>query len=141
MSETKAIFIKSHCNDCLQSTNHDLIAQRIRELAEEDDDGNLVYGEKMVYDFVQCRGCENVSLRRTYTWSGGPDVTTDYFPPAVSRKQPKWLSKLGFYYGAVQVQIRELLHEVYSAIFSGNNRFSVDGNPGDCGRGPHGQVG
>lgn len=122
--------IKSYCNDCLQITNHDLIANRHRTWDITATDGIPVDVESMDYDFLQCCGCENVSLRRTYRCPPGYDEERiDYFPPAVSRRKPKWLSELLSFvdYKEPKMQIRELMSEVYSALFSGNNRLVMMG--------------
>lgn len=120
--------IKSHCNRCLAETNHDVLHRCKRESHEEDDEGNLVFRETFTYELVSCRGCENVSLRRTYSSSAQPDVDVDYFPPAVSRKQPQWLSGLCFFWDHPQSDIEALFREVYSALYAGSNRLALMGS-------------
>ncbi|MGD0388938.1 MAG: DUF4145 domain-containing protein [Tepidisphaeraceae bacterium] len=120
--------VKSYCNDCLQTTNHDLVGQRERVWINEDDEGVPVFEEKMVYELVQCRGCENVSLKRTYSNSSDQTIDVDYFPPAVSRRRPRWFSDLGFMaFAGPKAEIRGLLSEIYSAMFSGNMRLALMG--------------
>jgi hypothetical protein len=93
-----------------------------------DEEGVPLYDERMVYELLQCRGCENVSLRRTYTHSGIGDSDVDHFPPSVSRRRPTWFQSLGFLaFGGPKYEIRSLLHEVYSATFSGNRRLALMG--------------
>jgi Domain of unknown function (DUF4145) len=124
---TKPPTIKAHCNDCLSETNHDVIARRKREWIDRDDQGNPVFGETMIYELVQCRGCENISLKRTYWRSDEEGRKVDYFPPAVSRRKPKWGEGFGWIFGRAQTEISTLFDEVYSAMFSGNNRLALMG--------------
>src|SRR4051812_2069419 len=105
MGEVAPALIKSHCNECLQSTSHELIARRVRELTEQDQEGNFMYGERMIFELVQCRGCENISLRRTYYHSGMEEESLDYFPPAISRRKPNWLMHFHFLSGAVRAEL------------------------------------
>jgi hypothetical protein len=121
--------IKAYRNVCLNETHHDVIAKRERRWEEDDGEGNFAYAETMLYEFIQCRGCENICLRRTYDHTGLPDVDVDYFPPAVFRPTPKWLSNPPFLLvlsGPV-AEIKSLLREVYSALHSGNNRLALMG--------------
>lgn len=126
--ETTGKTTKSYCNECLQETNHDLIATRHRRWVETDSDGTPVGDETTDYDFVQCRGCENVSLRRRHIGLGEREESVDYFPPAVSRRLPAWLSGVSFFdWDGPKMRIRELLREVYSALYSGSNRLAMMG--------------
>lgn len=129
MAKKSGSIIKSYCNECLQETNHDLIDSRHRNWLHTDDEGVPHAEEAMQYEFVQCRGCECVSLRRTYTSTfseDGPEI--DYFPPAVSRRTPEWMSGLRmFALGGPKNEVRQLLKEVYSAMFSGNSRLALMG--------------
>jgi Domain of unknown function (DUF4145) len=119
---------KSYCNRCRQHTAHDLIAQRTLNIEERDEDGVPMYQELNVYDFVQCRGCESVSMRccTSGPWSNGGEIK--YFPPAALRRLPDWLMTTVFLVlkGPKQ-EIRSLLVEVYSAMFSGNSRLALIG--------------
>lgn len=123
--------IKSHCNECLQQTNHDVLAHQKREWPELDDTGNCVNYEAMTYFFVQCRGCESVSLRRVWEASYAEENSVDYFPPAVSRARPTWMSGIRWWgFDGARKEIRELLGEVYSSVYSGNMRLAMMGARG-----------
>lgn len=127
MAEVTPKTAKSHCNCCLGETNHDILAEHTREWDEEDKWGNLMYVERQINQLVQCRGCENISLRRICTASG-EENTIYCFPPSASRKLPIWLS--GWFPYSVtdnQVDIAYLFHEVYSAIHSGSYRLAMMG--------------
>lgn len=128
MPSKKPPTTKSYCNDCLRETHHHLIDSRRRVWQDTDSEGRPHAEEVMLYEFLQCRGCENVSLRRTYSASFMEEAEVDYFPPAVSRRMPSWLSGVKlFALGGAKMEIRWLLKEVYSALFSGNNRLALMG--------------
>ena len=57
----------------------------------------------------QCRGCEEVVLRRIYWFSENPGEVETFFPPRVSRWLPPWRYSL-------PVDISVLLTEVYTAL-------------------------
>jgi hypothetical protein len=93
----------------------------------DEHDGHVYLIERAVYQLVRCRGCENVSLQRTCTISGSPEEEVDYFPPAVSRRTPIWISDLSWLFDDTKHQLRELFREVYSAVHSGNYRLAMMG--------------
>jgi hypothetical protein len=119
---------KSYCSECLQETKHDVIASRQRHWLSTDEHG-VPHGEEvMLYEFLECRGCESISLRQTYSASFMEEVEVDHFPPSISRRRPAWLSGMTlFAFGGPKKEIRELLNEVYSSLFSGNNRVALMG--------------
>lgn len=127
MTQDSQIVLKSYCNNCLQENDHNLIAEREQPWPHTDDAGRTILVERMHYQFVECRGCHSVGLRRTWSCTATPDVEIDYFPPAVSRRLPVWLSGIGFVFNDAKSQISGLLREVYSSIFSGNNRLALMG--------------
>lgn len=126
MTTNAAKIIKSHCNACLADTNHDVIAEHEREETTEFR-GETHFVESDFYQLVTCRGCDNVTLRVTSRVAGGePEVS--YFPPAISRKQPKWLSFPRWpLLGSPHRELRELFREVYSTLHCGNNRLALMG--------------
>ena len=74
-----------------------MIARLNREFPDFGDDGAVHAVEYMQYDFVQCRGCKEVGLRRTWSATFADEESVDYFPPPVSRARPKWLSGTGLF--------------------------------------------
>jgi len=74
---------------------------------------------------LQCRGCEEVILRRTFHYleasgypPGGWDVR--YFPPATFRKSPEWHEKL-------PEEFRSLLYELYRSLDDESLRLPLMG--------------
>jgi hypothetical protein len=121
---TKPDTIKSHCNNCLASTNHEILHTK-KKVFEEAEGEQISFWEIMLYQLVECRGCENISLRRTYRCAGMPTEDVDYFPPAISRQMPKWLKSLSMLWN--HANIVNLTKEIYSSIHAGNNRVAMMG--------------
>lgn len=98
-----------YCNTCRRETSH----ARLKRI----DHAETVEGEQLwerFFDVLQCRGCEEVVLRRTFHYleaSGYPPGCWDvrYFPPAISRKSPEWHEKL-------PEEFRSLLYELYRSL-------------------------
>jgi hypothetical protein len=107
--------IKAHCNSCLKETNHILVAEKKVGWTDEDDpiDGEFRYG------IIECCGCDSVGFRRVSTdcvhlnEEGTPREEINYFPSAISRRKPEWLS--GFFW-IEHGEIESLLNEIYVAI-------------------------
>lgn len=106
MSSKKSKRIEeAHCNDCLQTTKHLVVAEHIQRVEEEEYDSWF----QKTWTMLECCGCGNVRLRERAEcpeWSGTPDW---FYPPNVSRQAPKWHDKLPKGYS-------ELLREIYSAL-------------------------
>jgi hypothetical protein len=118
--------IKSYCNECLHETNHHVHKSLQKEWVEEHE-GQFVFGEKFRFELIECCGCENVTLRRTYCNSGQSHTDIDLFPPAASRKLPKWLTTPVFFWSGAKGEIRALLKEIYSSTYAGNRRVAMMG--------------
>lgn len=124
--------IKSQCNECGRETWHDILMERSRSTTTPNDIGEPL-NEHTNYQFVECRGCGNLSVRRVIISDDIPFEYVDYFPPAAIRKKPDWLDALVYTGKDIDLSaeaksdIRGLLYEVYSAIFSRNNRLAMMG--------------
>jgi hypothetical protein len=94
---------KAHCNDCLQTTKHFVLAERKQNFTDDDS------WFRTTYSMLECCGCGNVRLREKSECSDWEDTPEWFYPPNVSRQAPKWHSNLPNGY-------RELLREVYSAL-------------------------
>lgn len=109
--------VKAHCNRCGQSTNHRVLKRVTDSWVEELDDRFEIAGGD-TFSLVRCLGCERVHLKHDSWFSedvgdnGSPATRTRYYPPAVARREPKWIQDL--YWGAPDVS--ELLKEIYSAV-------------------------
>ena len=121
MSDSKKI--KGWCNSCLSETNHDL-------LYEKEDHGSEEIGENFsiewgtLWKLIQCRGCEQVSLKReswnseTFDEHGRTAVDSVYFPPRIFRDLPPWLKSRPFRRTCPR-QIEQLMKELYIALQNG----------------------
>ncbi len=105
-----------HCNDCHGNTLHTLV-KRIRFTGENEEQG---FHWSTTYDVFQCRGCEEVVLRKIFWFSEDPDAEETLFPPPVTRWLPKWQHK-------VPIAIRLLLGEVYNAMHSDSRSIAMMG--------------
>jgi hypothetical protein len=105
-----------HCNDCHGSTRHTLV-RRIRFTGGDEEAG---VNWSTTYDVFQCRGCEEVVLRKIFWFSEDPEVEEEFFPPPVTRWLPKWQHK-------VPSEIRMLLQEVYNAMHSDSRSVAMMG--------------
>jgi hypothetical protein len=121
MTTEKFEIQKSHCNKCLQDTNHFIIAKRQHSGSNPVDD----YGQYQIdwstsCTMLECCGCENVVLKRTFYFSECDDVETEYYPPPVSRQLPRWHEDL-------PDEWIELIKEVYSALHADSRRLALMG--------------
>lgn len=115
---------KVHCNKCLQTTRHELIAERINHGSEfySDDplDLEIEIDWRDTYRMLQCLGCESVALQNEYWFSEGSGVYEEFYPPRVARKLPDWHYNL-------PREWKELLVEVYQALQSDSRRLAMMG--------------
>lgn len=114
----------SHCNECGQETKHDVVHQADRRRTYDDDRHSVDVGS--VWKVLQCRGCEEVTLRRI-DWCSeddpmdGPGPAT-YFPPRVSRRKPAWASRYD-----LPSEYLGLLEETYTALHADSRRLAMMG--------------
>jgi hypothetical protein len=111
------------CNNCNRDTNHDLLAVESEEYGEDED-----YFDR--YEFLKCRGCENISLRHT-AGRGGGEVYTESYPQFRPTQLPDWLNPIAMLFsddeGFVPETIREIMRESYIARNSGCLRLCAMG--------------
>lgn len=114
---------KSFCRECGQWTWHDVKASVSREEIEVEADPPCppVWAD-VVYDLLQCCGCECVTMRSTLTCEQlyQNERITRRFPPATARRRPAWE-------GHLPGQAQFLIREVYDALYSGGLRLAVMG--------------
>lgn len=123
------IKLKAQCNNCLGETNHILL---YKEDQPWDEEGGI-YGSE-TFKMVKCCGCDSVKLMHTSWFSedlknnGDPRIYTYYYPPAISRAEPKWMTDLSSFFSSTQQPyISGLLREIYSALHNGSSRLAVMG--------------
>jgi Domain of unknown function (DUF4145) len=122
---------QAHCNCCGIATNHDVIAAETQD--SSDDNEMPIYD---LYEMLRCRGCNTIALRHTvqYGRNGVGGSITEYHPPAVSRRMPRWVTPKPDSYDLVSsaessptpkvpFPVRNLIREVYVAFQ--NNSLSL----------------
>jgi len=108
-----------HCNACLRTTRHEVVASRT--VTEPEYVENEYYIEWTIAStLLECRGCGSVSLRRRTVCEQIGYDDTKFFPPPVSRQLPRWHLKLPEDLGA-------LVGEVYVALNAGCSRLAAMG--------------
>ncbi|WP_407531826.1 DUF4145 domain-containing protein [Vibrio parahaemolyticus] len=124
--------IKARCNACQNDTWHHIVHQHQKNMSDE---WNLYY---LDCQLVECCGCESVRLRTVET-SDVCERTDDgaiipevkLYPQNVFRQRPKWINHLMFPFsvdtGFSNVQITQLIHEIYVALDGGCYRLAVMG--------------
>jgi len=130
MEETK---LKAQCNKCLGETNHLLLHKEDQPWDEDVGYGNTIHGSE-TFNMVKCCGCDSVKLLHTSWFSeacdeyGRPITEINYYPPAISRAEPKWVSDLGGFFSSEEEQyISGLFREIYSALHNDSRRLAVMG--------------
>lgn len=121
---TKPDFIWSHCNECGQDTKHNVVNQAERRRTYDDDRYSVDVGS--TWKLLQCRGCEDVALRRV-DWCSEDDPmdgpgTATYFPPRVSRRKPAWFDRYD-----IPSDYKGLLEEIYTALHADSRRLAMMG--------------
>jgi hypothetical protein len=108
---------KSHCNRCQSETNHHVIF----ELKEPWEDR----GGHEEFEILKCCGCDNITVRNrslvigVVDCEGRPDAEVRYFPPATSRKTPKWLDSHEWLCALLEGHfVPKLLNQIYTALFN-----------------------
>jgi hypothetical protein len=140
--------VKISCNNCLSETIHDLLKKKRNEYSEvihTYDNGreeSIEWWDK--FEMLQCRGCYEVTLRKSHWFSEEHDhVETSFYPPRVARKLPHWFKDLRNY---VRVDPRaeknlninywhdyptemwaDLLEEIYTSIDADSRRLAAMG--------------
>lgn len=121
-NEKPDIVEKVHCNNCRRSTNHKVIAAVEEADSAAFEDGDVVRWTTG-FEMLQCLGCCDVVLRRTFNPSPDDSDTKPvirYFPPHASRHVPKW-------YFYLPKDLVPLLFEVYRSLDAGSERLPLMG--------------
>jgi len=129
----ESITLKARCNKCLVETHHYLLHKEDQPWDEEYAPGQVIYGSE-TFNMLKCCGCDTVKLMHLSWFSevcddyGQPITDINYFPPAISRAEPKWLSTLGGIFPSDEMQyVRDLMREIYSALYNDSRRLAVMG--------------
>lgn len=105
-----------HCNQCRGTTIHQIL--RVTEDSGSDDARGFWWST--MFEMLQCCGCQEVVLRRTFSFSENDEKEIRYFPPPVSRQSPPWQYDL-------PGNIRLLLEEIYRSLDANNRRLPMMG--------------
>lgn len=127
MAEDTSIqaFAKSHCNTCGGERNHYVLHCEQVACSEQVDD-NFSIDWLDLYEFLKCRGCESVSTRKTTRYPGTEDIIS-YFPPAISRREPRWLYLIPWPSEFDCHPVTELFKEIYIALHNDSRRLAAMG--------------
>ena len=105
-----------HCNGCGQKTMHRVTGH----VSEGDSDEERGYWWTRNNDMLQCCGCEDVVLRKSYMFSENEEADVSFHPPVKSRSVPKWQ------YFLPKAQ-RQVLKEIYAALDAESVRLPMMG--------------
>ena len=121
-------FTKAHCNTCLGDRQHAILHEATRQWVDYDHDGDPSYVETAAYQMVQCCGCEEIKVKVAYS---GPYEAEppSYFPPAIFRRRPDWMTKLTLASlgGGTQKVLYDLLTELYKGLQNDMPRLAAMG--------------
>ena len=133
MREDERPIEREHCNKCLGPTRHVIVHAEVTSWSEVLDDqrGISIEGGDH-WDLMQCKGCESIRLRHRSWFSedsddhGHPAITTEFFPPTVTRQKPQWRRQFLPFNGYL-LAYNGLFDEIYSAAAAGCNRLATMG--------------
>lgn len=109
----KPEIVRSHCNQCGRDTKHTVLAVREVETVDDHEEYGLLTWRD-TYEFLECAGCESVSMRHTNWFDQTDEYTATVYPPPSKRRKPHWFYQL-------PTPVRALMQQVYQAL-DGNSR-------------------
>ena len=125
--------LKAHCNQCGGERWHELLHQETVRGSEVVEHGFQIDWEDR-HEMLKCRGCESVSMRHLHWFSedtepdGRPAVYTSYYPPAISRREPRWLELVDdILADDEQRYVVSVLREIYAALHNDARRLASMG--------------
>lgn len=117
----KPEILRAHCNECGHETKHNVIHKHQTSGSEECGDyGQYEVSWQTTYLMLECCGCEDVLLKKTFWFSENDGVDEYYYPPRVSRQKPRWFDE-------VPRQYRSLMNEIYTALHADSRTLSMMG--------------
>lgn len=120
MSDASKI-TRVHCNRCGHETKHEIVMERRTEGSEIIDPyQGIDISWSTTFLMLECCGCEEVMLKRSFWFSEADEVETEYYPPRVSRRRPSWVDTLPTDYTS-------LLDEIYSALHADSRSLAMMG--------------
>jgi hypothetical protein len=111
---------KAHCNSCVGERNHEVLFTEKTSWSVEEYN---IHGDD-TYELLKCGGCDSVMLRHTSWFSEDPVPSIHFYPPAMSRKEPVWLSEM---HGSSAHFAKTLLKEIYVGVQNGMKMIATMG--------------
>lgn len=126
-------YVDAPCNACLRHTRHHVLKRDESTWTDLYDEENGIHiGGGDAHTLLKCAGCQQVRLEHKHWFSEHTDdngqalVSTDYFPPTITRRQPAWMTQF-LPFDARVAEMRPLFEEVYQAYAAGSFRLAVMG--------------
>lgn len=117
----KEKIIRAYCNKCGNETKHDVVMERTTDGSQVVDPYHgIEITWSTTYSMLECRGCEEVLLKRSFWFSEHDGVEEEYYPPRVSRQRPTWFDELPDDYSS-------LLSEIYTALHADSRSLAMMG--------------
>ena len=118
MADGKEITL-SHCNRCARVTKHVILAShKVNDSEVLEDIGPIHWWD--LYELVECRGCQNISMRHTSYFDPTDETTITIYPPQVLRRRPHWLQEL-------PDSIETIMQQTYQALDSNSRALALMG--------------
>ncbi len=132
-TDGKSEILKAHCNKCGGERRHEVLHRETVRGSETVDGGfEIDWADR--YEMLKCCGCDNVAMRHLHWFSedtepdGSPVVYTNYYPPAISRREPRWLNDIDDLFAEdKQSCVASLLKEIYVALYNDARRLAAMG--------------
>jgi hypothetical protein len=119
---------KCYCNTCLGYRKHTVLYSKNQHHEDYRDGGSIfLYYEDNNYILAECNGCEHITLVIETTSSADSEIGITYYPPKVTRKEPKWLYDLMINEIFLDPYKYDFLKEIYNALSTSNLRLAVIG--------------
>lgn len=125
---------KVPCNHCNKQTSHivhHVINKKVSEKLSSslDPEEHEIISWCTTYTLLQCCGCDTVTLREEANFSeyeSWEQELPKYYPPRTYRPLPRW-AKESPEVDALPEDVKELLEEVYAALWSDSRRLAAMG--------------
>lgn len=113
--------VRAYCNICGNETKHEVVTERRTHGSEVIDPyQGIEISWSTTYSMMECMGCEEVLLKRTFWFSEHDGIEEEYYPPRVSRRRPTWIDELPKEYFS-------LLSEIYAALHADSRSLAMMG--------------
>ncbi len=111
---------QSFCNRCNHTTHHDVLHEQRTANSHVDTSTGIHEEWSNNHTMLQCRGCDDVSMRIDHWGSAYGETDPEFYPPRTSRRFPSWLWEL-------PADWCGLLREVHGALHADSRRLAMMG--------------